>query len=56
MALFATGGEYVNNLTDVDPAQVKAAYGDDYDRLVEVKNEWDPQNPFSLNQNIKPIG
>ncbi len=54
MAPHSTGGEYVNNQTDTDPERVRAAYGDNYDRLVEVKNEWDPENVFQLNQNIEP--
>lgn len=31
-----------------------AAYGDNYDRLVELKDDWDPENLFQLNSNIKP--
>ncbi len=54
MAPYATGGEYVNNQTDDDSERVRAAYGDNYDRLVSVKNEWDPENLFRLNQNIEP--
>lgn len=54
MAPYATGGEYVNNQTDDNPEQVKAAYGDNYDRLVEIKNRWDPENLFQRNQNIEP--
>jgi FAD/FMN-containing dehydrogenase len=54
MAPYATGDEYVNNQTDDDSERVRAAYGDNYDRLVEVKNEWDPENLFHLNQNIEP--
>jgi FAD/FMN-containing dehydrogenase len=33
---------------------VRAAFGPNYDRLVEVKNAYDPENVFRLNQNIKP--
>ncbi|MGM0717990.1 MAG: BBE domain-containing protein [Halobacteriota archaeon] len=25
-----------------------------YDRLVAVKNDWDPENLFRMNQNIEP--
>lgn len=35
-------------------ARIRAAYGDNYERLVEVKNKYDPTNLFRINQNIKP--
>ena len=34
--------------------RVKATYRGNYDRLVEVKNRYDPDNLFRRNQNIKP--
>jgi hypothetical protein len=34
---------------------VRAAYGKNYARLVEVKQQYDPANFFRLNQNIKPV-
>jgi FAD/FMN-containing dehydrogenase len=51
-------GRYVNYLDD-DEAKlgsdpVLAAYGPNYDRLVEVKTKYDPQNLFHLNFNIVP--
>ncbi|MGB3877040.1 MAG: FAD-binding oxidoreductase [Shinella zoogloeoides] len=51
---FSTGAVYVNNLGDEGPERVKAAYGPNYRRLVELKDKYDPSNLFSLNQNIAP--
>jgi FAD/FMN-containing dehydrogenase len=51
---FATGGAYVNFLTQDEQDRVGAAYGDNYQRLVAVKNKYDPSNLFSVNQNIRP--
>ena len=43
---------YVNNLGDEGPGRVRAAYGPNYPRLVEVKRKYDPDNLFRANQNI----
>jgi FAD/FMN-containing dehydrogenase len=53
-APFATGGVYVNFLTQDEPERVRAAYGENYDRLVALKNKLDPTNLFGVNQNIRP--
>ena len=45
---------YVNNLGDEGRTRVQAAYGANYERLVEVKRHYDPDNLFQLNQNIAP--
>jgi FAD/FMN-containing dehydrogenase len=55
---FLASGRYVNYLDD-DEAElgsdpVRAAYGPNYDRLVEVKTAYDPENLFRLNFNIPP--
>ena len=49
-------GVYVNFLGgDESPDRVREAYGDSvYDRLVEVKTTYDPDNVFHHNQNIRP--
>jgi hypothetical protein len=52
MRPFATGGAYLN-FTPED--RVRDAYGAaKYERLVAVKDRYDPTNLFRLNQNIKP--
>ena len=49
----STGRAYVNFLGDPDEA--RTSYGKDtYDRLVSLKNRYDPTNVFRLNQNIPP--
>ena len=48
-------GVYVNNLGVEGSDRVKAAYAPDtYRRLVALKDVYDPQNVFRLNQNIAP--
>ncbi len=54
MKPFSMGGVYVNALEEEGDDRVKEAYGAGYDRLVALKNKYDPTNLFRLNQNIKP--
>jgi FAD/FMN-containing dehydrogenase len=52
---FFSSSRYVNYLDDDEQADaVPKAYGVVYDRLVEVKRRYDPDNVFHLNQNIDP--
>lgn len=51
---FATGGAYVNFLTEEEGARVQSAFGPNYPRLAEIKKKYDPENFFQLNQNIRP--
>lgn len=55
MAPYAGDGVYANYLDRDEADRVKAAYGENYNRLVAVKNEWDPENLFRMNQNIEPM-
>jgi FAD/FMN-containing dehydrogenase len=49
-----TRGYYVNTVPDADDQRLRATYGDNYPRLVQLKNQYDPGNLFRLNANIKP--
>jgi FAD/FMN-containing dehydrogenase len=51
---YDSGGVYVNHLAGDEPERVRAAYGHNYDRLVAVKQQYDPMNVFRQNQNIRP--
>ncbi len=52
---FSTGGTYVNFLTEEEVGErIHAAYGGNFERLVEVKTRWDPDNLFRMNKNIAP--
>ena len=54
MQPFFQTGVYVNNLGEEGEDRVKEAYGQHYERLVALKDNYDPTNLFRLNQNIKP--
>ncbi len=52
---YSSAGGYVNFLmADEGQERVKATYGDNYERLVDVKTKYDPDNFFRVNQNIRP--
>jgi FAD/FMN-containing dehydrogenase len=53
-APYAAGSVYINFLTEDEGARIKEAYGQNYDRLVEIKTRYDPHNLFRNNQNIAP--
>ena len=50
----SAGGGYVNFLMDEGQDRVKAAYRGNYDRLAQIKERYDPDNIFHVNQNIQP--
>jgi FAD/FMN-containing dehydrogenase len=47
---------YTNYLSADDYDRVRQAYGPNYERLVELKRRYDPDNVFRLNHNIDPKG
>jgi hypothetical protein len=53
-ARYATGGVYVNFMTDDGVDRIASAYGSNYARLAQIKAKYDPKNLFCVNQNITP--
>lgn len=51
---YSAGGAYLNMVMDEGEDMVKAAYGNNYARLAQIKAIYDPKNLFHVNQNIKP--
>lgn len=51
---YSSGGAYSNFMMDEGQERVKASYLHNYERLVKIKNQYDPNNLFKVNQNIKP--
>ena len=47
-------GGYINFMAGDDQGRIQANYRGNYDRLVEVKRKYDPDNLFHVNQNIAP--
>jgi len=55
MRRFSTGGTYMNFMTEDEGAErIQAAYRTNYERLVQVKTKWDPENLFRMNKNVLP--
>ena len=55
MRPFTTGGVYLNFEPEEGEERVRAGYGaEKYAKLVALKDKWDPENLFRVNQNIKP--
>jgi hypothetical protein len=52
---FNLEGAYPNFMMDDEgEARLRQTYGENYMRLVTIKQKYDPQNVFRVNQNIKP--
>jgi FAD/FMN-containing dehydrogenase len=47
-------GGYVNFMAGDDQDRIRANYKGNYERLVDIKRKYDPDNLFHLNQNIRP--
>ncbi len=48
------GGAYVNFMMEEGEERIRASYQENHARLVELKNKYDPENFFRINQNIRP--
>jgi len=55
MKSYATGDVYLNFTGDEGEGRIHAGFGDEYDRLAAAKAEWDPDNVFRQNHNVKPL-
>jgi FAD/FMN-containing dehydrogenase len=51
---YSAPGAYVNFMMDEGEERIKATYRDNYGRLATIKRQYDPQNVFRVNQNIRP--
>jgi FAD/FMN-containing dehydrogenase len=53
---FSSGSEYLNfpGFYEDEDETMRTTFGNQYERLVELKNKYDPTNLFRLNQNIRP--
>ncbi|USZ73493.1 FAD-binding oxidoreductase [Natronosalvus halobius] len=58
MRQFSEGSVYLNfpGFLEEGEDMMRSTFGPTYERLVSLKNEYDPTNFFSLNQNITPSG
>jgi len=55
MQAHVAGPAYTNYLVDEPQERVRAAYGEQtYARLVRLKDRYDPENFFRMNQNVRP--
>ena len=55
MEPFSAGNVYINHLAaDEGVGRIRASYGNNYERLVALKHQYDPTNLFRHNQNIQP--
>jgi FAD/FMN-containing dehydrogenase len=50
----SAGGAYINFMMNEGQDRIKASYRGNYERLTQIKNRYDPENIFHINQNILP--
>jgi len=57
MEEFSDGSRYLNfpGFQEEGEALMRAAFGSQYERLVTLKQKYDPTNLFRLNQNVQPV-
>lgn len=53
---YSDGGRYLNfaGFQEEGDTMMRAAFGEKYERLAQLKRKYDPTNFFGLNQNVKP--
>jgi len=51
---YSSGGAYLNFIMNEGQDRIRASYRQNYDRLVAIKQKYDPTNFFRVNQNIVP--
>ena len=56
LAPHSAEGAYINFMMEEGQERIRATYGDNYERLQQVKATYDPDNFFHVNQNIEPAG
>lgn len=54
MRPFLIDGSYVNYVSDEGDIPARMCYGANYDKLVALKNKYDPTNLFRMNHNVRP--
>jgi FAD/FMN-containing dehydrogenase len=51
---YSAGGAYVNMMMEEGEDRIRASYRGHYDQLSRIKAQYDPDNFFNVNQNIRP--
>jgi FAD/FMN-containing dehydrogenase len=54
MSPHAAGTAYINFMPGDESERVETAYGENFERLAQIKRRYDPSNLFRMNQNVKP--